>query len=62
MLLALLTTTFVELPSATETIASSSEWAIPLFNTLKPFLFIAIGIIVTVGLVVFAINLFKSIF
>jgi len=54
--------TFVDLPDATEMIASTSDWASPVYDSLKPFMYIALGLIVAVGIILFVINLFRSIF
>lgn len=58
----LLTTTFVDFPSASETIASSSEWSQVMFDSLKWPLYIAIGLMICLGIIMFIINLIRSIF
>jgi len=53
-----LLTTFVDLPNPTNFIASTTEWASPLFEAFLPFIYIVVG----VGVVIFFFKLITGVF
>jgi len=51
-------TTFVDLPSATQFIASTTDWSSPFFTAFLPFLYVIVG----VGVFILAFKLISGIF
>jgi len=58
----MLTTSFVDLPSATQFIASSTDWSSPIFDALKPFLWLIVGLSVAIGIFLLIIKAVGGIF
>jgi len=56
------TTTLVSLPNPTDFLASIGAWSSPLFTSLTPFIYYAVGITLGVFFVWFLIYIAKSLF
>lgn len=46
-----------DLPSATTTLSSIKEWSNPMFQSLLPYAYLAMGILVGIGLILFLVYL-----
>lgn len=52
----------VTLPSASTLLASSSDWSAPIFTDLLPFVYLAVGVFVAIGLLAFIPGIFAKVF
>jgi len=52
-------TTLVDLPNATDFLASTTDWSSPIFNALTPFLYLAVGIGIAIFLISWIIGFFR---
>lgn len=52
----------VSLPEPTDFLASTTEWSSPIFTDLLPFVYLAAGLAVGIGLVALIIHWFGGLF